>query len=150
MVGDTLQNPSEPCLWINAVEFGGFDQSEGATAAATIQPVLFRILLPPWSHLFAYRRQGRSAPSALRPMSASLLIRVEWARTQGCDIATGIDRDTMTPLIKITRPDKKRALIEVGVSQEDFLLPTQIAYYDRALGIESPWFSVNPNESEKA
>ena len=29
MVGDTLQNPSEPCLWINAVEFGGFDQSEG-------------------------------------------------------------------------------------------------------------------------
>ena len=54
----------------------------------------------------------------------------------------------MTPLTKITRPDKLRAIIEVDVSQEEHLLPTQIGYYDRVLGLKSPWFSLDLDETD--
>jgi hypothetical protein len=30
VVSDALQNPSEPCLWIDHVQLGSFDQGEGA------------------------------------------------------------------------------------------------------------------------
>lgn len=68
-----------------------------------------------------------------------------WAQEQGCKVEFGVHEQTLKALIRITRKDGKRAVVDVGVSQDDYLLPTQIGYYDRALGLKSPWFSVDPN-----
>lgn len=73
---------------------------------------------------------------------------LRWAHEQGCKVEWGVDPGTTLPIVKITRRDKARAVIEVAVAQDEFLLPTQIGYYDRALGLKSPWFVLDPTGSE--
>lgn len=66
---------------------------------------------------------------------------LEWAKEQGCTVESKIHEGELT-LTKIIRKDGKRAVIEVDISPDAYLLPSQIGYYDRALGLGSPWFSV--------
>lgn len=48
---------------------------------------------------------------------------------------------------KITLPNG-RSVVAVGITQMDYLTPSMIAYLDRRLGINSPYFSVDPPDDE--
>ena len=50
---------------------------------------------------------------------------------------------------KITIPSTKRSVVVVGVAQTERLTPSMIGYLDRRLGIDSPWFSVDPIDDQQ-
>jgi len=64
---------------------------------------------------------------------------LRWAKEQGCAVTSGYGPGG--PLTKILLPDATRWVIESGTPQTEFLLPRQIAYLDRRLGLKSPWDS---------
>ena len=69
-----------------------------------------------------------------------------WAADQGCTVQTGYTKDAdgrPDSMTLIKTADGKRWIIEVGTRQDEFLVPTTIARYDRRLGLESPWFSID-------
>lgn len=70
---------------------------------------------------------------------------IEWATSQGCEVKQAISDEKW--LVKIVRPDKKRSLIEVDVPLNSLLVPTQVWYYDRVLGLKSPWTAIDPGGS---
>jgi len=45
---------------------------------------------------------------------------------------------------RIEIPASGRSVVVVGISQTEHLEPSMIGYLDRRLGINSPWFSVDP------
>ena len=68
---------------------------------------------------------------------------LNWAREQGCTINTGfrvITGDLSREAIRIIAPSGQRVIFYVH-NQKERLLPTQIDYLDRRLGLDSPWES---------
>lgn len=74
---------------------------------------------------------------------------LQWAKDEeGCTIKTGVrtmPSGNMVPLTIISHPNGNH-VIEPGTSQTDYLVPTQIAYFDRRLGITSPFFSIDDSD----
>lgn len=78
---------------------------------------------------------------------------IGWAIKQGLDVKSGVaqnaDGDTDRVTV-ISSQDGKRWVVVVGIDQREFLVPTTIAQFDRRLGIESPWFSIDETGAVKA
>lgn len=76
---------------------------------------------------------------------------LNWARDhEGCTINTGyeIDEDGETHTITRIVAPSGRWVIEVGTKQEEYLVPSRVAYLDRRLALKSPWFSIDPETGE--
>jgi len=50
---------------------------------------------------------------------------------------------------KIAIPATGKSVVVVGVNQTEYLTPSMVGYLDRRLGIDSPWFSVDPPDDEQ-
>jgi hypothetical protein len=70
---------------------------------------------------------------------------IQWALKQGCSVEYGYatsPNGQVERLTKISSPDGKRWVIEVGTGQAEYLVATRISQLDRRLGMKSPWFSI--------
>jgi hypothetical protein len=82
-----------------------------------------------------------SAPFGGHPTLAHYL---HWIRDTGGYAQWGHKSDRRGKphsLVKIVSAEGKSVVV-VGVPQEERLVPTYVAYLDRRLGVNSPWFSV--------
>ena len=71
---------------------------------------------------------------------------LQWTKEEeGCTIQTGVRtiRDGQMVSLTIIQHPNGNHVMEPGTSQHDYLVPTQIAYLDRRLGIASPFFSID-------
>lgn len=70
---------------------------------------------------------------------------IGFAREQGFEAKSGYAQDrtgkthTSTRIFKNGGP----SVVVVGVSQTDYLVPTQVGNLDRRLKLDSPWFGVD-------
>jgi hypothetical protein len=64
---------------------------------------------------------------------------LDWARSEGCKVQTGVDTEQSILLTKIVAPSGKW-VIEVGTLPHEHLAPTTVGRLDRRLGLISPWF----------
>lgn len=49
---------------------------------------------------------------------------------------------------KISLPSGKSVVV-AGVEQTEYLVPSMVGYLDRRLGINSPWFSIEPETDQQ-
>lgn len=84
-----------------------------------------------------------SAPFGGHPTFAQYLL---WARErEGCTVQTGIIHGSsgrIHALTRIVAPNGKW-VIDIGTGQHEYLVPTQIAHFDRRLGLNSGYFSLD-------
>lgn len=69
-----------------------------------------------------------------------------WAASQdGVKVTTGISNMPDGEVLTFTQITSPRGHILIdGTDQDERLLPSTIAYYDRRLGLESPWQTGEP------
>lgn len=70
---------------------------------------------------------------------------MRWLRDQGGKCKNGIQADDvigMVPVIKLVSPDGEKWVIHVGDDQNELLSTLTIDYFDRRLGVLSPFRSV--------
>ena len=63
------------------------------------------------------------------------------AQTAGCTVQTGYKlskEGTTLSLTRVTAPNGKHVIV-VDYAQDEYLVPTFVAYLDRRLGLKSPW-----------
>ena len=71
---------------------------------------------------------------------------LEVREKHGCECQTGYGADEEGQVHStgaIRNPINNRAVVAVG-AQDEFLAPSDIAYFDRRLGIKTRWFSPPP------
>src|SRR6266568_473654 len=70
---------------------------------------------------------------------------VEWAVQQGCMVKTDLFLVKGEPYsaTRIFHPSGKKWVTDIGTQQEEFLMPTTVARFDRRLGFKSPFFSLD-------
>ncbi len=82
-----------------------------------------------------------SAPFGGHPTLAQYMA---WIRECGghCQCGYGTDkRGRAVSLVKIVA-DNGKAVVVPGIDQAERMVPTYIAYLDRRLGVNSPWFKL--------
>ncbi len=70
---------------------------------------------------------------------------VNWAEGVGCTVRSGFSTDKRGGMHTVTRietPNGRHVLV-VGVEQTEFMVPTQVGYCDRRLGLKSPFFALD-------
>ena len=77
---------------------------------------------------------------------------IDWARKEHgfrAQSGYGHDRHGKTHLVTRIYKEDGPSLVVPGIKPGDRLAPTQVGNFDRRLGINSPWFSVDagPDES---
>lgn len=74
---------------------------------------------------------------------------IAWCNQQGCTTKSSITQEDgkMITCQRLVAPSK-RHLIVVGVGMNEYLMPTTVAYYDRRLGLDSPFAKIGDG-SEK-
>lgn len=73
-----------------------------------------------------------------------------WCSSQGCTATSGFtskEGKTITFHI-IKTADGERHVVVSGVNNNEFLLPTTVAYYDRRLGLDSPFAKIGDGYDE--
>jgi len=71
-----------------------------------------------------------------------------WAGQEaGCDVKNGVVHHPDKGPYSITKisASSGKWLHVVGTQDGEYLVPTQIARYDRRLGLKSPFFSIDPD-----
>lgn len=67
---------------------------------------------------------------------------IQWAQQQGCDFRSGVyGTDSIS---RIVAPDGSKSVVIARMPQSEVLSPSTVAYYDRRLGLDSP-FSKTPH-----
>jgi hypothetical protein len=88
-----------------------------------------------------------AAPFGGHPKLAHYLA---WAHDQQrCEVRSlvVVDQDGASyTAIRVKAPSGRHVIV-VGIEQDEHLLPTQIAYFDRRLGLQSPWTSWDWDDS---
>lgn len=72
---------------------------------------------------------------------------VAWARSEGCTTKSGYTEAVGSgpqSILLIEAPDTGRYLPIVGMSESEYLAPTEVARFDRRLGLQSPYFALDP------
>lgn len=72
-----------------------------------------------------------------------------WAINQGgCKLMTGYQNDPVHGPVGFTflKAPNGRHLFIVDMQHDEYLVPTTIAYFDRRLGLQSPYFSIDPDQ----
>jgi hypothetical protein len=76
-----------------------------------------------------------------------------WAGSIGCTIKYGISTagdGSPSRIVMIDSPDGSRWVVVADTPDAEYLVPTMIAYFDRRLGVTSPFFAIdadNPSSS---
>ena len=85
-----------------------------------------------------------SAPFGRHP---TLIQYLNWAKTAGCTVKHGVgyaDDGRPSRVILIEAPSGRWMAI-AEMSDNEYLMPTTIARFDRRLNINSPFFSIDDN-----
>jgi hypothetical protein len=73
---------------------------------------------------------------------------ITWAVHQGCTVKNGVILVEGQPysVTRIFDRAGKKWVTEIGTEQEDPFMPTTIGRFNRRLGLESPFFSIDIRE----